>query len=318
MMLVSIVIPIFNEEESIGLLYEKVTKALDRADFSFEVILVNDGSTDASDEKLRELAQQDERFKIITLRRNFGQTSAMMAGFDFASGEIIVPMDGDLQNDPGDIPKLVAKIKEGYDVCSGWRENRKDRTITRKIPSWIANRLISKVSGVKLHDYGCTLKAYRSEVIKGVRLYGEMHRFIPIHARWQGAKITEIPVRHHPRTSGKSKYGMERTLKVILDLMVLMFFLTLSNKPIYIFGSFGFLNIVMAFLSFFLMIYYKYSGHATFIQTPLPQLAVLFFLMGFISILMGFLAEILMRTYYESQNKPTYLIRETINLEKKK
>lgn len=317
-MRISIVIPIFNEEDSIAFLYQKITEALNAADFSFEVILVNDGSTDASEEKLRKLAQQDERFKIITLRRNFGQTSAMMAGFDFASGEIIVPMDGDLQNDPGDIPELAAKIREGYDVCSGWRKDRKDDAIKRKLPSRIANYLISKLSGVKLHDYGCTLKAYRSEVIKGVKLYGEMHRFIPIHACWQGAKITEIPVKHHPRTRGKSKYGMERTLKVILDLMVVMFFLTLSNKPIYIFGSFGFLNIVMAFLSFFLMVYYKYSGYASFIQTPLPQLVVLFFLMGFISILMGFLAEILMRTYYESQNKPTYLIRETINLEKKK
>lgn len=317
-MRVSIVIPIFNEQENIGLLYKKIRDVFNQTELSFEVILVNDGSTDGSEERLRDVAQQDERFKVITLRRNFGQTAAMMAGFDVASGEIIVPMDGDLQNDPTDIPKLVAKIGEGYDVCSGWRENRKDRTLTRKIPSWMANRIISKVSGVKLHDYGCTLKAYRSEIIKGVKLYGEMHRFIPIHARWQGAKITEIPVRHHPRTSGKSKYGMERTLKVILDLMVLMFFLTLSNKPIYIFGSFGFLNMAMAFLSFFLMIYYKYSGQATFIQTPLPQLAVLFFLMGFISILMGFLAEILMRTYYESQNKATYLIRETINLEKKK
>jgi glycosyltransferase involved in cell wall biosynthesis len=240
----------------------------------------------------------------------------MMAGFDYASGDIIISMDGDMQNDPDDIPRLVNKIMEGYDVCSGWRKERKDQFFRRRIPSTIANKLISWISGVKLHDYGCTLKAYKKEIIKGIKLYGEMHRFIPIYASWQGAKIAEIPVNHFHRMHGKSKYGMERTFKVILDLMVLMFFSTLSNKPIYIFGGFGIISILSAFLSFFVMIYYKFWGGKSFIETPLPQLVVLFFLVGFISILMGFIAEILMRTYYESQGKPVYSIRKTENMEK--
>ena len=317
-MLISIIIPVFNEEDNISLIYDKIIGTIDKAGYSFEVILINDGSTDASDFKLKAIAQQDSRFKVIELRRNFGQTAAMMAGFDFASGQIIVPMDGDMQNDPKDIPRLIAKIEEGHDVCSGWRKDRKDNTIKRKLPSWIANKFISALSGVKLHDYGCTLKAYRSEVIKGIKLYGEMHRFIPIHAKWQGARITEIQVSHHPRIHGRSKYGIWRTFKVILDLMVVIFFSTFSNKPIYIFGGFGVVNIILSFLSFLLMVYYKFWGNKSFIETPLPQLVILFFLIGFISILMGFMAEILMRTYYESQDKPIYIIKETFNLEKKK
>ena len=317
-MRISIIIPIFNEEENIDYVYKNITESLSKTQISFEIIFINDGSTDSSGQKLSSLAQKDNRVKIIELRRNFGQTAAMMAGFDFASGEIIISMDGDLQNDPEDIPRLIEKIEEGYDICSGWRKDRKDKLLTRRLPSRIANKLISVLSGVKLHDYGCTLKAYKKEVIKEVRLYGEMHRFIPIHASWKGAKITEIPVIHHPRTHGESKYGMERTLKVILDLMVVIFFSTLSNKPIYIFGSFGVVNIVVSFLSFFLMVYYKFWGGKSFVETPLPQLAVLFFLMGFISILMGFIAEILMRTYYESQDKSIYTIKEVYNLERKK
>jgi glycosyltransferase involved in cell wall biosynthesis len=315
-MMVSIVVPIFNEEDNIGVFYKEATHALEEVDFSFEIIFINDGSIDSSGRKLKELSGSDKRVKVIEFRRNYGQTTAIMAGFDFASGQIIVPIDGDMQNDPKDIPRLIAKLQEGYDVCSGWRKGRKDYLITRKFPSWIANKLISLMSGVKLHDYGCTLKAYKKEIIEDVRLYGEMHRFIPIYASWQGAKITEIPVEHHSRSHGKSKYGMERVFKVILDLMVVMFLLTLSNKPIYIFGGFGIINIVLSLLSFSLMVFYKFSGYATFIETPLPQLVVLFFLMGFISILMGFIAEILMRTYYESQNKPSYTIKEIYNLEK--
>jgi glycosyltransferase involved in cell wall biosynthesis len=315
-MMVSIIVPIFNEEDNIGVFYKEATHALEEVDFSFEIIFVNDGSIDSSGQKLKELSGSDKRVKIIEFRRNYGQTTAIMAGFDYASGQIIVPIDGDMQNDPKDIPRLIAKIKEGYDVCSGWRKIRKDYLITRKFPSWIANKLISLMSGVKLHDYGCTLKAYKKEIIEDIRLYGEMHRFIPIYASWQGAKIAEIHVEHHPRSHGKSKYGMERVFKVILDLIVVMFLLTLSNKPIYVFGGFGILNIIFSFLSFFLMVYLKFTGYATFIETPLPQLVVLFFLMGFISILMGFIAEILMRTYYESQNKPSYTIKEIYNLEK--
>ncbi|CAN2041440.1 Dodecaprenyl-phosphate galacturonate synthase [Candidatus Magnetomoraceae bacterium gMMP-15] len=317
-MKISIIIPIFNEEDNIELLYEYIIQYLDKADFFFEVIFINDGSTDASDIKLRKLTQRDGRFKLIELRRNFGQTAAMMAGFDFASGNIIIPMDGDLQNDFRDIPRLIDKIKDGYDVCSGWRKDRKDHLIKRKLLSRIANKLISTLSGVKLNDYGCTLKAYKSEILKGIKLYGEMHRFIPIYAKWQGAKITEIPVIHHPRTRGISKYGMERTFKVILDLLLVIFFSTLSNKPIYIFGGFGFINIILSFLSFFLMIYFKFWGGKSFIETPLPQLVILFFLIGFISILMGFIAEILMRTYYESQGKSVYTIKKVYNINNSK
>ena len=241
-------------------------------------------------------------------------TSENSDSIDFASGEVIVPMDGDLQNDPSDIPRLVARVEEGYDVCSGWRKDRKDNFFKRTIPSLIANKLISRFSGIKLHDYGCSLKAYKKEIIRDMKLYGEMHRFIPIYASWQGAKITELPVTHHPRTQGKSKYGIERTFKVILDLLFVVFFITLSSKPSYIFGGFGFFNFLMSFVSFFVMVYLKYFDNTSFIQTPLPQLAVLFFLMGFISILMGFIAEILIRTYYESQGKPTYSIKSSLNI----
>ena len=316
-MLISVVVPVYNEEDSIYLFYEKVNLEINKYEFEVELIFINDGSSDRSGEKLQEIAKNDYRVKIIELRRNFGQTAAMMAGFDFASGEIIVSMDGDLQNDPEDIPRLVSKIMEGYDVCSGWRIERKDKLFNRKIPSILANKLISWISGIRLHDYGCTLKAYRKEIIKGIKLYGEMHRFIPIYASWRGARITEIPVRHLHRIHGKSKYGMERTVKVILDLIVLRFFLTLSTKPIYVFGGFGVITLMLSFLCFFIMLYYKFWGGKTFIETPLPQLVVLFFLVGFISILMGFIAEILMRTYYESQGKSIYSVRETKNLENK-
>jgi glycosyltransferase involved in cell wall biosynthesis len=316
--MVSIVVPIYNEEDNIQPFSKNLIEALEKADFSFEVIFVNDGSTDFSDQKMKKQAESDTRFKMIELKRNYGQTAAMMAGFDFSTGQIIVTIDGDLQNDANDIPRLIDKIQEGYDVCSGWRMHRKDNPLLRNMPSWIANKLISFLSGVKLHDYGCTLKAYKRSSLEGIRLYGEMHRYIPIYAKWQGAEITEIPVSHNPRIHGKSKYGMERIFKVILDLMVVIFFTTLSNKPIYIFGGFGFLNIALSLLTFFLMIYYKYRGGKTFIETPLPQLVVLFFLVGFISILMGFIAEILMRTYYESQGKSVYSIKEIHDIKEKK
>lgn len=316
--MVSVIVPIYNEEDNIAPFSKKLIEILKKTTFSFEVIFVNDGSTDFSDQKIKKQAESDARFKMIELKRNYGQTAAMMAGFDFSTGQIIVTMDGDLQNDANDIPRLIEKIQEGYDVCSGWRRHRKDNPLLRNMPSWIANRLISFLSGVKLHDYGCTLKAYKRNILEGIRLYGEMHRYIPIYAKWQGAEITEIPVSHNPRIHGKSKYGMERIFKVILDLMVVVFFTTLSNKPIYIFGGFGFVNIALSSLTFLLMVYYKYWGGKTFIETPLPQLVVLFFLVGFISILMGFIAEILMRTYYESQGKSVYSIKEIYNIKEKK
>jgi len=316
-MLISIIIPIYNEEQNIQPLYTKLQEAMEPCEFAWEVIFINDGSLDSSGQKLEGLSQVDKRIKVINFRKNYGQTAAMMAGFDFAAGQLIVSMDGDLQNDPNDIPRLIAKIEEGYDICSGWRKNRKDNFFIRNLPSWLANKLISALSGVNLHDYGCTLKAYKADILKELRLYGEMHRFIPIYASWQGARIAEVPVNHHPRTSGKSKYGLERTYKVFLDLLFVLSFLTLFSKPMYIFGGFGIANMGLSFSTFLLMMYYKFWGDKTFVETPLPQLVVLFFLVGFISILMGFMAEIMMRTYYESQSKSIYSIKSALNMDDK-
>lgn len=316
-MKLSIIIPIYNEEDNVYPLRDLLLKVLDELGYSFEVIFINDGSIDRSKERLDELAEKDKRFKAIHLKRNFGQTAAMMAGIDFASGEIIIPMDGDLQNDPEDIPRLLAKLDEGYDVCSGWRKDRKDHAMRRKLPSRLANMLISRISGVNLKDYGCTLKAYKKEVIKGVKLYGEMHRFIPIYACWQGAKVTEVPVTHHARVHGKSKYGLERTIKILLDLIVIKFLAKYAQKPIYIFGGFGLLSFLVSFLSGALAIYYKFFGGRTFIETPLPLLVVFTGLTGIMCILMGLLAELIMRTYYESQDKPVYMISECRNMDEK-
>ena len=311
----SIVIPVFNEEDNIEPLYQDLKQVLNTMDRRYEVIFVDDGSADGSFRVLKRLAERDESLRIIQFRRNFGQTAAMSAGIEFASGDVIIPVDGDNQNDPEDIPRLLDKIEEGYDVVSGWRRNREDRFITRILPSKIANWLISKISGVRLHDYGCTLKAYKKEVIKDVKLYGEMHRFVPIYASWQGANVTEMIVKHRPRKFGKSKYGISRTFRVILDLVLIKFLERYSQNPIHLFGGFGLLNFLLSFISFVLMIYYKFWGGKSFIQTPLPQLVVLFFLMGFLSILIGFIAEILMRTYYESQNKRVYSIKDKLNLD---
>jgi glycosyltransferase involved in cell wall biosynthesis len=309
----SIIVPLFNEAGNVTDLCRRIGATISMFAGNWEVILVNDGSSDGTEEKLVAIVRDDSRFKAVMLRRNFGQTAAIMAGIDHSSGDIIITMDGDLQNDPADIPRLIEKLSEGYDVCSGWRQHRRDNPLTKTIPSKIANRLISLISGVSLRDYGCTLKAYRREVVKDIKLYGEMHRFIPIYASWQGAKVTEIPVTHHPRLHGKSHYGLARTFKVILDLIVVKFLASYSQKPIYVFGGFGLLNFSLAFGSFALMVYFKYWGGKSFIQTPLPQLVILFFLMGFMSLLMGLIAEIQMRTYYESQHKSTYLVRNTIN-----
>jgi glycosyltransferase involved in cell wall biosynthesis len=315
--LLSVVVPLYNEADNILPLYEKVTGIAPSLGCDLEMILVNDGSTDGSRAILDTLASRDERVKVIHFRRNFGQTTAIMAGIDYSSGEVLIPMDGDLQNDPQDIPKLLAKLQEGYQVYSGWREDRKDHALKRNLPSRIANWLISTISGVHLHDYGCSLKAYRREVIKGVKLYGEMHRFIPIYATWQGARVAEIPVAHHPRIHGKSKYGLERTFKVILDLIVVKFLAQYAQKPIYVFGAFGLLGLFVAFVAAATAIYYKIFGEKSFIETPLPLIFVMASITGIMCILMGLLAEIIMRTYYESQGKPVYLIDECRNLEQK-
>ncbi|HIN65424.1 MAG TPA: glycosyltransferase, partial [Candidatus Obscuribacterales bacterium] len=247
--------------------------------------------------------------------RNFGQTAALSAGIDHAKGSIIIPMDADLQNDPADIDRLIEKLEEGYDCVSGWRKNRKDGLMLRLIPSWTANKIISVISGVPLHDYGCSLKAYRREVLEGVRLYGEMHRFVPIYATWMGAKVTEIPVNHYARQFGQSKYGINRTIKVVLDLITIKFMSSYLTKPIYIFGSAGLWSLVACAAAFVWMVVLKYGYGTSFIETPLPVIVSMFFMVGIQLILMGLLAEILVRTYHESQDKRVYTVKKKVNLD---
>lgn len=314
--MLSITIPVYNEVENILILYQKLISSLDKLATPYEIIFINDGSIDNSESILKQLADKDNRIKVVNFRRNFGQTAAMMAGIDYAIGDIIVPMDGDLQNDPDDIAKLIEKLNEGYDVVSGWRKDRKDHSLKRNLPSRIANIIISKISGVHLHDYGCSLKAYRRDVIKGIKLYGEMHRFIPIYASWEGGKVAEIPVSHHARLHGKSKYGMERVLKVLLDLVVVKFLAKYANRPIYVFGGFGIISLSLSFFVSIYMVYLKLIHQVSFILTPLPLLAVTLFISGGMSILMGLLAEMIMRTYYEAQGKSVYLIKETLNIDR--
>jgi glycosyltransferase involved in cell wall biosynthesis len=314
-MKLSVIAPCYNEEESLDKFYQWNKEVLEKLNYEYEIVLVNDGSSDRTGSVLDALAAKDDKVKVIHFRRNFGQTAAMMAGIDHASGDIIIPMDSDLQNDPKDIPRLLEKMEEGYEVVSGWRKDRKDNALKRNLPSRIANWLISKISGVNLHDYGCSLKAYRKDVIKGIKLYGEMHRFIPIYASWFGAKVTEIPVTHHARRFGTSKYGINRTIKVVLDLIVIKFLEGYSQKPIYLFGGFGFFSFFLSFMSAALMFYFKFWGGKSYIQTPLPQLVVTFALIGFLSILIGLVAEMLNRTYHESQNKPVYIVKNTKNLD---
>jgi len=311
----SLIIPVYNEEETLPLLFDAVYTALESLPHSWEVILVDDGSVDKSVDILRQYAEKDAaRVRVVAFRRNFGQTAAIAAGIDYAQGEVVVLMDADLQNDPADIPMLLERLDEGYDVVSGWRKDRKDNRLTRTLPSNIANGLISKVTGVHLHDYGCTLKAYRREVITGFRLYGEMHRFIPVFAHSVGAKILEVPVRHHPRRFGVAKYGLERTVKVLLDLFTVKFLLTYSAKPIYLFGGTGIgLVGVSALLLIFLFIR-RIFWNGSVLLSPLFQISAMFFILGFQSVLMGLIAELQVRTYHESQHKPTYTVRETFNL----
>jgi glycosyltransferase involved in cell wall biosynthesis len=308
----SILIPVYNEEGNLLALSDRLITALKKTGRAYEVIFVDDGSSDGSLEILLDISKKNPNIKVISLSRNFGQTAALSAAIDFSKGDILIPMDGDLQNDPEDILSLLQKIEEGYDVVSGWRKRRKDPLLTRRLPSMMANKIISWIGGVRLHDYGCTLKAYRRDILKNIRLYGEMHRFIPIYAQWIGARVSEIPVRHFRRESGASKYGMGRVFKVVLDLMVVKFLLSYSQKPIYVFGGMGLLMILGALLAGLYAIYLKFFKGTSFILTPLPLLCVLLLVLGFLSILMGFLAEVLTRTYYESQGKPTYQIKETI------
>ncbi len=311
----SIVVPIYNEADNIHELYRAITGALDSSCPDYEIIMVDDGSTDASFPTLMNLAQQDRRLKVIRFRRNFGQTAAMSAGFDAASGEVIIPMDGDLQNDPADIPRLIEKLNQGYDVVSGWRRDRKDTFITRKIPSMIANSLISFFTGVHLHDYGCTLKAYRREVLDGVNLYGEMHRFVPALASQVGAKVAELPVNHHPRLHGSSKYGISRTLRVVLDLMTVKFLLTYSTKPIQLFGKWGVYTLLAGTATGLLTLYMKLFEHTSMNRNPLLLMTAFLLFMGVQFIVLGLLGELNARTYFESQGKPIYTVRDRINLD---
>ena len=311
----SLIIPVYNEEENLCLLFDAIQEALNALGRLWEVIFVDDGSQDKSLNVLQSLIDKDpEHVRAVALRRNFGQTAAISAGIDFAQGEIIVLLDADLQNDPADIPLLLAKLDEGYDLVSGWRKNRKDNRLTRTIPSNFANGLISWVTGVHLHDFGCTLKAYRREALEGFRLYGEMHRFIPVFAHSIGARITELPVQHHPRKFGKAKYGLDRTIKVILDLFTVKFLLDYSHKPIRLFGGAGMLLISGSGILLLYLFIRRLLENVAVLGSPLFQLGVMFFILGFQSILMGLIAELLARTYHESQAKPTYTIRKMYNI----
>lgn len=310
----SVVIPFYDEEDNIQPLYDKLAAELPKINRSYELVFVNDGSKDGTLERLVRIAESDPAAKVVNLRRNYGQTAAMKAGFDHARGDIIVAMDGDGQNDPADIQRLLELLDEGYDVVSGWRKNRQDRALSRKVPSVAANWLISRISGVKLHDYGCSLKAYRRSIIKDVRLYGEMHRFIPIYAMWQGGRVTELVVEHHPRLHGASNYGLNRIFKVLLDLLLIMFMERYMTKPIYFFGGLGILFMGFGFIGGLWAVWLKLFEGTSFIQTPLPVLVAMSFTTGAVCVLMGVLSELIIRTYYESQGLRIYQVRETYNL----
>jgi len=311
----SIVIPVYNEEANVAPLFDVILDVLREhlGNLRSEVIFVNDGSRDRTEEILKAIAHRDHHLKVVNLARNAGQTAALMAGFHHARGRFIVVLDGDRQNDPNDIPRVLAKLDEGYDVVSGIRAKRQDHFLTRRLPSILANRLISAVSGVRLRDYGCSLKAYRWEVLQHVRLYGEMHRFIPIYAAWQGARIAELHVQHHARTAGKSKYGLLRIFKVSLDLCVVTFIDRFATKPIYVFGAFGVIGMGFGIACLALALYWRLVDGLYLIQTPLPLLAAVTFSLGIVAILMGLLAEITSRTWFESQNKQVYIIKNVIN-----
>ena len=313
-MLVSIVVPVYNEAESLEQLYQEIAQAFERLpDAQFEVIFVDDGSQDASYAVACRLHEQDpEHVRAISLRRNFGQTAAMAAGFEAVRGQIVIPMDGDLQNDPADIPALLEKLAEGYDVVSGWRKLRKDALINRRLPSVLANWLISRITGVHLHDYGCTLKAYRVEVTHHMNPYGEQHRFLPALASWAGARVTEIPVHHRPRRFGKTKYGIGRTTRVLLDLITVKFLLSYSTKPMQVFGKFGFLSLLIGFFAGLISAALKvFPPYLDVTDNPWMYISTLFLLGGLQLIVLGLLGEINVRTYYESQHKPIYAIRDT-------
>lgn len=306
----SIIVPVFNERENLESLFQRLAAALDRLELRSEIIFVDDGSLDGSVELMRRFAAHDSRVRLLEFVRNFGQTAAMAAGFDHARGRMIVPIDADLQNDPDDIPEVVKTLESGFDVVSCWRKDRQDAWLTRVLPSRIANWLISRISGVRLHDYGCTLKGYRRGVVRHIQLYGEMHRFIPIYASWAGARVTEIPVRHHPRMAGSSKYGLLRTVKVLLDLITIKFLGSFSTKPMYLFGGLGLGSFFLGALLSGVTLYDKFVLDIKAHRNPLLLLSIFCFIVGVQFILFGLVAELIVRTYHESQDKPTYILRD--------
>ncbi|MEI7616951.1 MAG: glycosyltransferase family 2 protein [Actinomycetota bacterium] len=309
----TVVIPVYNERENISYLYENLNKVLPTLDKEYEVILIDDGSTDGTFNELVKIHEQNSNYKILKFRKNFGQTPAMSAGFDYANGEIIITLDADLQNDPQDIPLLIEKMNEGYDIVSGWRINRQDKAVTRKLPSKIANWLIAKLTGVRIHDYGCTLKAYSRDVVKNIELYGEMHRYIPAVASWMGISVAEVPVHHHSRKFGKSKYGISRTIRVILDIIILKYLLTYSQKPIQIFGLIGlFTGAVGGIITLYLIVMRLFFNEALS-SRPLFTLSIFMIFIGVQLITMGILGELLMRTYHEASGKPTYAIKQILD-----
>ena len=309
----TVVIPVYNERENISYLYENLNKVLPSLGKKYEVILIDDGSTDGTFNELVKIHEQNSNYKIVKFRKNFGQTPAMSAGFDYANGEIIITLDADLQNDPQDIPLLIEKMNEGYDIVSGWRVNRQDKAVSRKLPSKIANWLIAKLTGVRIHDYGCTLKAYSRDVVKNIELYGEMHRYIPAVASWMGISVAEVPVHHHSRKFGKSKYGISRTIRVILDIIILKYLLSYSQKPIQIFGLIGlFTGSVGGIITLYLIIMRLFFNEALS-SRPLFTLSIFMIFIGVQLITMGILGELLMRTYHEASGKPTYAIRQILD-----
>lgn len=312
-MKLSIVVPVYNEQENLPELFGQVLDVMKDVDYDWDITFVDDGSKDASVKVMKLLQEKHpNHVRSVVFSRNYGQTAAISAGIDNSDGDIVVLMDADLQNDPADIPLLLAELEKGYDVVSGWRKDRQDNPMTRTIPSRFANHLISSTTGVHLHDYGCTLKAYRRSVLDKINLYGEMHRFIPVYADDAGAKISEVVVQHHPRKHGKANYGLERTLKVVLDLITVKFLMKFSKKPIYLFGGVGFGMMVIGFGLFVWLAIRRIMSEIGVLTSPWFQIAVMMFLLGFIAILMGLIAELLMRTYFESQKKKTYTVREVV------
>ncbi len=311
-MKLSVIIPIFNEEENIRPLFSELKEVLDSLGSEYEIVFIDDGSTDSSLALLEKISGECEHVVVVSFRKNFGQTAAMAAGFDYATGDVIVTMDGDMQNDPHDIPKLLTSMEQGYDLVSGWRFDRKDRFFSRRLPSMIANKIISVVTGVHLHDYGCTLKSFRREITDGLRLYGEMHRFIPAIASGMGSRITEIKVNHRPRRFGTSKYGISRTIRVILDLITVKFLLSYATRPLQVFGLLGVFSGGLGALLFVVLVIQRQFFGVPLANRPLFLLAILLIFMGLQFISLGLLGEMQARTYHESQGKPIYAIRKVI------